>query len=60
MPKKAVDGFGNDVIVVTPEEVTYITDGVVSVPPDGEKKKVTNIYVEIVDGQPKLRVEYEE
>ena len=30
-----------------------------SVPPDG-KKRVTNFYVEMVEGSPKLRVEYEE
>lgn len=35
-------------------------DNVKTVPPNMETQfKVTNLYVELVDGSPKLRVEYE-
>ena len=41
-------------------EFAEAADAVKSVPPDPAKKKVTNIYIEFVDGSPKLRVEYED
>ncbi len=41
--------------------LNLITERVPSVPPEGERyKKVDNLYIEMVDGQPKLRVVYEE
>ena len=61
MPKMAVDGHGNKFLILEAHEIpTEITNAITSVPPDGAKKKVTNLYVEMVEGQPKLRVEYEE
>jgi len=41
-------------------EFAEAADTVKTVPPDPAKKKVTNIYIEFVDGSPKLRVEYED
>jgi hypothetical protein len=41
-------------------EFAEAVDAVKSVPPDPAKKKVTNVYIEFVDGDPKVRVEYEE
>ncbi len=41
-------------------EFAKTADVIQSVPPDAAKKKVTNIYIEFVDGSPKLRVEYED
>ena len=42
------------------EAVQFLLDHYVeSLPPDG-KKQVSNFYVEMVEGNPKLRVEYEE
>jgi len=41
-------------------EFAEAADAVKSVPPDETKKKVTNVYIEFVADEPKLRVEYEE
>lgn len=54
---KFFDDMGNDVTVWV--ETLMSEQGVKSDPPIG-KKKVTNVYVEIVEGSPLLRVEYEE
>lgn len=29
-------------------------------PPEGDKYKITNLYVEITNGEPKLKIEYED
>jgi hypothetical protein len=54
---KFFDDLGNDVTAWV--ESLMSEQGLKSDPPVG-KKKVTNVYVEIVEGEPKLRVEYEE
>ena len=54
---KFFDDMGNEVTIWVEELMNG--EGVKSEPPVG-KKKVTNVYVEIVEGSPLLRVEYEE
>ena len=54
-PQGEGSGFNADMV-----DGVEAADVVKSVPPDQAKKKVTNIYIEFVDGNPKLRVEYED
>lgn len=43
------------------EELQKLIESILSTePPTSEDKKVTNLYVTFVDGQPKLKIEYEE